>query len=303
MHKANLHSDSKAFRLTLISLSLSTVICLIKFLAYYLTGSVAIYSDAMESIVNIFSALLAMIGTKIALKPSDKEHPYGHTKVEYLVSIVESFFILLASISIFWEAWQSIIHKKMPENLNYGLFFLSLGLILNLLLALPIYRQGKREASPILISHATHLFTDVLTTLGVFAGILITKITELWFIDALLGMLISINILYLGYKIFKDSINSLLDVSLSKEKIEDIFKIINESIKTSSILNIQIGNFKSRKAGRKNFIEFNLIVPGETSVQEAHDLCDHIEKNIKETHPDINVIIHIEPIKSSQNNY
>ncbi|MCS7198938.1 MAG: cation diffusion facilitator family transporter [Caldimicrobium sp.] len=286
---------SKAFRLTFISLVLSLIICLLKFLAYFLTESVAIYSDAMESIVNIFSALLAMIGTKIALKPSDPEHPYGHTKVEYLIAVIESLFILLASISIFWEAWQSFLLKKVPENLGIGSLFLLVGTSLNLLLARVIYKQGKKEASPILISHASHLFTDVITTVGILLGIQLAKLTNFWYLDPILGILISINILYLGFKILKEALNSLIDVSLSKEITSDIHHILEEGLKRFSNYEICIYNFKSRKAGRKGFVEFNLGVPGNLSVSEAHEICDELERKIRETHPEINVIIHVEP--------
>lgn len=288
-------SETKAFKLTKLSLLFSITICILKFVAFYITQSIAIYSDAVESIVNIFSALLAYIGTKLALKPSDREHQYGHTKVEYLFSIAESIFIILASISIFWKAIENIINKKGPENLGIGLIIILIAMLINLQLSYKIFREGKREGSPILVAHATHLLTDVITTIGVIIGIVIVYLTELWYIDPLIGILISINILFLGYKILKDSINSLLDVSLSKDKVEELLQIINETI-ASLNKQISIKNFKSRKAGRKSFIEFDLLVPGNISVQEAHDLCDELEKRIKNKFPEIHVSIHVEPL-------
>lgn len=291
-------SETKAYKLTQLSLFFSIIICLLKFLAYYFTKSVAIYSDAVESIINIFSALLAYIGTKLALKPSDKEHPYGHTKVEYLISFAESIFILLASISIFWKAIENITTKKGPENLGLGLIIVILATIINLQMSYILYKQGRREGSPILISHATHLFTDVITTIGVILGIIIVHFSKLWFIDPIIGILVSLNILYLGYKILKDSINSLLDVSLSKEKIEEIIQIIYEITEKRYDNQIIIKNFKSRKAGRKSFVEFDLLVPGYITVQDAHDLCDEIEKKIQSKYPEISVSIHVEPLES-----
>lgn len=296
--KADEHfKETNAFKLTKLSLFFSILICILKFLAFYVTGSIAIYSDAVESIVNIFSALLAYIGTKLALKPSDKEHPYGHTKIEYFIAIAESIFILLASISIFWKALENVLSKKGPENLGIGLIVIFIAMNINLLLSYIIYKQGKREGSPILISHATHLITDVITTLGVILGIFIVYLTELWFIDPIIAVIISINILYLGYKILKDSVNSLLDVSLSKDRIEELIEIINETIRNKHNNKIIIKNFKSRKAGRKSFIEFDLLVPGHISVQDAHDLCDEIEKRIQNKYPEISVLIHVEPLK------
>lgn len=287
--------DSKALKLTTLSLGMSLFICLIKFIAYFLTGSVAIYSDAMESIVNIFSAFVALIGTKIAMKPSDREHPYGHTKVEYLVAVLESLFIIFASISIFWKAFQKLFKPEIPETLGAGLLLITSGMLLNGLLSFIIYRQGKKEASPILVAHATHLFTDVLTTLGIIIGIVLAKVLNFWYLDPILAVLVSLNILYLGYKILKDAINSLLDVSLCQEKTKAIHKIIENTIQESSIQEAEIHDFKSRKAGRSAFVEFHLTVPGKTSVQEAHHLCDEIERQIRTSHPEIHVTIHLEP--------
>jgi len=294
-----LFTDSKALKLTGLSLGLSVLIFLLKFLAYYITGSVAIYSDAMESIVNIFSALLALIGTKIALKPSDREHPYGHTKVEYLVAILEGLFVLLASFSIIYKAYQSFLHPKSLESLDKGIFLILLASSINALLSLKIYRQGKKEASPILLSHATHLFTDILTTLGVSGGILLATIFKFWFLDPLLAILMGLNILYLGFKVIREAANSLLDVSLCHEKVEDIKKIIKETIAESSIKEADYHNFKSRKAGRQGFVEFHLNVPENTTVKEAHDLCDLIEERVKKAHPEIHLTVHIEPQKKN----
>lgn len=292
-----IYHDSKAFKLTLFSFLLSLFICGLKFLAYFITQSVAIYSDALESIVNIFSALLAMIGLKIALKPSDVEHPYGHTKFEYFIAIIESLFIFFASFSIIWKAIKNLLNPTPLEWINLGLTFLTLALILNGFLSLFIYRVGKKESSPILISHATHLFTDVLTSLGVLLGILLAKLLNFWYIDPILAILMSVNILYMGYKLIKEAINSLLDVSICPKKREDIQKIVDKTILESSLTSAHIHDFKSRKAGRKDFIEFHLTVPKDTTVEEAHHLCDEIEKNIKKDYPEISVTIHVEPEK------
>ena len=293
------YSDSKAFKLTLLSFIISLFICLIKFLAYLITHSVAIYSDAMESIVNIFSALLAMLGTKMALKPSDAEHPYGHTKIEYFVAILEALFILLASFSIIWKAIKTLLKLEIPEEMTLGSSLLVLALILNGFISWIIYKTGKKEASPILISHATHLFTDVLTTLGVLLGILLAAVFNFWYIDPILALIISINILYMGYKLLKESINSLLDVSICPKKRENIQQIIDSTIQGSSLSKASIHNFKSRRSGRRDFIEFHLTVPKDTTVDEAHNLCDEIEKNIKQDYPEISITIHIEPEKNS----
>ncbi|MFN3505460.1 MAG: cation diffusion facilitator family transporter [Caldimicrobium sp.] len=293
----DIYRNSKALKLTLLSLVVSLFICALKFFAYFLTKSISIYSDALESIINIFSAFLAMLGIKFALKPPDEEHPYGHTKIEYFIAIIEGLFVLFASFSILWKAIKSFLNPEPLSYINMGIMLISLSLILNGILAWIIYRIGKREASPILISHSIHLFTDVLTSLGVVIAIFLVKIFNFWYIDPLLAILISLNILFMGYKIFKEAINSLLDMSVSPNKREEIKQIIDKTIFESTINNIGIHNFKSRKAGRKDFIEFHLTVPKDTTVEEAHSLCDEIEKKIKDNYPEVSVTIHVEPHK------
>lgn len=289
--------DTKAIKIAYLSLGLSILIFIIKLLAYFLTRSVAIYSDAMESIVNIISATIALIGLRISLKPPDKEHPYGHTKVEYVISIVEAAFILCAAGSILWKAFWAFVKPQPIEKIREGIFLLLFASFINGFISLIAYTQGKRENSPILVSHAKHIFTDVLTTLGVLLSLIFVVFLNLPILDPLIAFLVGLNILYMGYKIIQDSINCLIDVSLPQEKIASIKNIIDETIKNHpQKLEIHdIHNFKTRRAGRKGFVEFHLIVSGNMSVKSAHDICDEIEKKISETHKDITVTIHIEP--------
>ncbi|MFN3406177.1 MAG: cation diffusion facilitator family transporter [Caldimicrobium sp.] len=292
-----LSKDSQAFKLTLLSFIVSLFICGLKFLAYFLTKSVSIYSDALESIINIFSALFAMLGIKFALKPPDEEHPYGHTKFEYFIAIIEGIFVLFASFSILWKAVKSFQNPEPLSSIDIGIILVVFSIILNGGLAWIIFRIGKREASPILISHSIHIFTDVLTSLGVVVAIFMVKVFNFWYLDPLFAIFLGLNILFMGYKIFKEAINSLLDVSLSPDKRKEIKEIIDKTISESTISHIGIHNFKSRKAGRKDFIEFHLTVPKDTTVEEAHNLCDEIEKKIKDNYPEVSVTIHIEPHK------
>ncbi|MDK2861259.1 MAG: hypothetical protein PWP33_462 [Thermodesulfobacterium sp.] len=284
-------------KVSLISLGLAVLIFLIKIFAYLITKSVAIYSDAMESTINIFSALTAFIGLKIALKPPDPEHPYGHTKIEYLFSIVEATFIFIASISILWKAFQNLQTPQPPPNLNQGFVLIGITLVLNGFISFIAYLQGKKENSPILIAHAHHIFTDVLTTLGVMIGLFVAKFFNIWILDPLIAMVLGVNILYMGYKITKESINSLLDASLPKEKVDSIKNIISETIEKHPQKEQihDIHEFKTRRAGRKGFVEFHLTVSETMSIKSAHDICNEIEKNISEKHGDIKVTIHIEP--------
>lgn len=289
--------EKKAIKIAYFSLFLSIFIFGVKLLAYLITNSVAVYSDAMESIVNIISATIALVGLKIALKPPDKEHPYGHTKIEYLISILEAVFILCAAGSILWKTFQAFINPQSIERVSQGLFLLFIAGFTNGIISFVAYRQGKRESSPILIAHAKHIFTDVLTTIGVFLSLIFVVILDLQILDPVIALLIGLNILYMGYKLVKESFNCLIDVSLPQEKVVSIKNIINETIEThpkrSDIHDIH--DFKTRRAGRKGFVEFHLTVSGDMSVKHAHEICDEIEKKISEKHKDISVTIHIEP--------
>lgn len=298
MSKSDHIQDSKIIRFTLLSLFLSIFIFLLKLFASFITKSVAIYSDAMESIVNIASAIIAFLGSRITLKPPDKTHPYGYYKFEYFISMCEAIFILGASVSILYKVYRSFLNPEGFKNLNLGILIISFTAILNSLLSYYLFKQGKKENSPILISHASHIFTDVLTTLGVMGGVYLTNLLKIWIIDPLIALLISINIMFLGYKLIKNSISSLLDASLSSEKVNFIQNIIEKTIETFSQQGYKIYDYhdlKTRRAGRKGFVEFHLTVSNNISVKEAHDLCNEIEKRIINQFPELSVIIHIEP--------
>ncbi len=294
----------KALKLTILSLTVSIFIFTLKLLAYFITNSVAIYSDAIESIVNIISATMALLGIKVALKPPDEEHPYGHTKFEYLISISEAFLIIGASFSIFWKAYQSFLSPKPLESIQIGSFLVFITIFLNSFLSYILYKGGKRENSPILISHAFHLFTDVLSTLGIVTGVLIAQLIKIFILDPLIAFIIGIYILYLGGKIIKGSTIALLDVNLPSDQIKSIQDIINDTIKNYKYKDYKIydaHDFKSRRAGRKGFVEFNLTVSGKMSVKEAHDLCNELEKKITNKFPELTVTIHVEPEKEENN--
>ncbi|PMP67494.1 MAG: cation-efflux pump [Thermodesulfobacterium geofontis] len=298
MHEHSFIPDSKAKTLTLLSVLVSILIFIAKLLAYFITKSVAIYSDAMESIVNIISATIAFLGTKIALRPPDKMYPYGYTKFEYFVSMVEAFFIIGAAMAILWKAYQHLLNPEILKNLDVGFSLIFITMISNTTLSYYVYKRGKKENSPILISHASHLFTDVITSAGIIIGVYIAHITGFLILDPIIALIVSINVLYLGYKIIKASIISLLDVSLPQDKIDSIQEIIKNTIKTFPHQNYDIydvHDFKTRRSGRKGFVEFHLTVSGNMPVREAHNLCDELEKKITDKFPELSVTIHIEP--------
>ncbi len=290
---------SQGFKAVILSLLVGILNFVLKLGAYFITHSVAIYSDAMESIINIVSAGMAILGMKIALKPPDEEHPYGHTKVEYLFSIVEALFILGAGFSILWEAIRSLILKHHLQHLYQGLGIVLLTLILNSIVAAYLYYSGKKENSPILLSHGSHIFADVLTTGGVIVGVVLAKISKLEVIDSIIAILVSVHILKMGISIVKESGSSLLDKSLPQEDIRKIRETLTNLLKNSCYQEIvyDITNFRTRKAGRRGFLEFDLVLPGHIPVETACKICECMKSEIKRKFPQLIVNIHIKAKK------
>jgi len=287
--------DSKAIRLTILSIIVSLINFALKFGAYFITHSVAILSDATESIVNIISATMAFIGTKIALKPPDEEHPYGHTKIEYIFSIIEALFIIAAGASIFWEALKSLSERKPFHSFEEGAVVIGITIVLNACIAGVLYYQGKKERSPILISHGSHIFADVLTSLGVILGLALAKWTGIFVLDPVIAILIGLHILKMGFSIVLESGSSLLDQSLPNETVQEIRRTVEDLVKNSCYQDIvyEIANFKTRKAGRTGFVEFDVVLPPKLPLETACRIRACMEKEVKKRFPELVVSVHI----------
>ena len=205
-----------------LSLAAAVATILLKFYAFYLTGSTGFFSDALESFVNLIGAIMALIMLTISAKPADKEHEYGHTKAEYFSSAIEGALIVLAALSIIRSAVPRIIEPTPLENLNTGLLF-SLGAsLINLVVALILIENGKKRNSIVLEADGKHLLTDVWTSAGVIVGILIVKLTGIYILDPIIAILVAINIIYTGYQLISRSASGLMDASISEEAIKKI---------------------------------------------------------------------------------
>lgn len=284
-------------RTVTISLILSVILGGLKFIAYIITGSVAVLSDAMESIVNIVSAGIAFLGLWISEKPPDSKHPYGHTKIEYTVSLLEGILIIIAAIFLAKETVERFILGKTVEHILEGSLILSLTIIINSTLATTLIINGKKENSMLLLSHGYHIISDVVTTVGAVIGISLSKVTGYAFFDPLVATIICIKIVHTGFKIIRSSTSCLMDENLERDKLESIREIVNKTLEESEADTslFSMHNVKSRKAGKLSYVDFHLSVPRDMTVKEAHDLCERIEKNIKKSHPNTNVMIHIDP--------
>jgi cation diffusion facilitator family transporter len=277
-----------------LSIAAAVATILLKFYAFYLTGSMGFFSDALESFVNLIGAIIALIMLHISAKPADKEHEYGHTKAEYFSSAIEGALIVLAALSIIRSAVPRIIEPTPLENLNIGLLF-SLGAsLINLVVALILIKNGKKRNSIGLEADGKHLMTDVWTSIGVIAGILVVKLTGIYILDPIIAILVAINIIYTGYQLISRSASGLMDASISEEAMKKITAYL-DSLKEK---NIDYHSLMTRQAGQRMFISVHLLVPGWWTVKKGHDYADLIEQSIEDMFDvPVTVSTHIEPIE------
>ena len=277
--------------LLIFSISAALVTMALKFIGYLITGSVGMFSDAAESIVNLVASIIALLALAVASRPPDSSHTYGHEKAEYFSSGAEGVLIVVAAIGIFYSATSRMLQPQPLVHLDMGLVFIAAAAAVNLLIAVLLLRAAKLFDSITLEADARHLLTDVITSGGVIAGLLIVKLTGWNILDPILAYLIGMHILKTGFSLVKRSVQGLMDYRLPKQEIETIKNVLN----TFREKLVAYHNLRTRKAGPKRFIEFHLLVPGKMSVQEAHDLCEEIEEKIHARLNQCEINIHIEP--------
>ncbi|MFV0335606.1 MAG: cation diffusion facilitator family transporter [Tropicimonas sp.] len=278
--------------LALGSVAVSLTVLALKGAAWYMTGSVALYSDAMESFVNVAGAVLAWIAIRIAERPADSNHPFGHHKAENFSAIAEGSLIIVAAILILQEAvWALQAPGSLEEFDPVGLAVNAVAMVINLAWARVLITAGKRRRSPALGANGRHLMTDVWTSAGVLGGLGVALLTGWAFLDPLIAMLVAVNIVREGWHVVFDSAGDLMD---SAARAEDR-RVIETAVRNSSGGALQIHDLRTRRAGRSIFIEFHLVVDRDMSVGDAHDICDAIEDAIEDEIPGARTIIHVEP--------
>ena len=282
---------SLTVKLALGSIFIGLVVLVLKYLAYWVTGSIALYSDALESVINVATAIAAFIAVRISLTPADREHPYGHSKAEYLSAVLEGVLIILAAFSILREAHLGFLHPKPLEAPLKGLVLNGTASLINALWSFVLIRFGHRERSPALVADGRHLLTDVFTSAGVLIGVAVAAFTGWAILDPLIAALVALNILWMGYGLMKESVAGLMDAAVSPKIQERIRTLIAEQGSGA----LQAHDVRTRHAGRVTFIDFHLVVPGNMSVTSAHDICDRIEHALKEEMGEAVVTIHVEP--------
>ncbi len=265
----------------------------LKATAYFLTGSVGLLSDALESFVNLLAALVALLALSVALRPADDEHAYGHTKAEYFSSGFEGALIVVAAASIVIAAVQRLIEPRPIDAPGLGLAITAVASAINLAVAKVLQRAGKRYESITLEADAQHLMTDVWTSLGVIVGVGAAAVTGWLRLDGIVAIAVAANVMVAGVRMLRRSMLGLLDTSLPEETLDQIKAILDAHGKSG----VGYHALRTRQAGARRFISFHILVPGDWTVQRGHDLLEEIEERIRQAVPRSVVDTHLEPIE------
>ena len=262
----------------------------LKSLAYLLTGSVGLLSDALESFVNLAGALMALAMLTIAARPADEDHLFGHSKAEYFSSGAEGMLILVAAISIGITAVQRLMTPKPLEQVGLGIGVSIVASFINLAVSLVLRRAGKQFSSISLESNAQHLMTDVWTSAGVLVGVGAVALTGWGRLDPIVALVVAGNIVWSGFRIVRNSVLGLMDTALPVEEQATLQKVLEQHAQTG----VQYHALRTRQSGARRFVSLHVLVPGIWTVQRGHQLLERIEADIRHALPAVTVLTHLE---------
>lgn len=283
----------RLMRLAIGSVAVGLGVLALKAVAWQLTGSIALMSDALESLVNVAAALAVIVALHVAHRPADENHPYGHHKAEFFSAVLEGVLIVIAALLILREAYAGFMTPRALDAPVTGLALNAVASLINGAWAIVLIRHGRRHRSPALVADGKHLMTDVVSSVGVLVGFVLAFASGWWWLDPVMAALVALNILWSGWTVIKGSLSGLMDEAVSDEEMATIRRVISLSASDDEAL--EAHDLRTRHAGQVTFIDFHLVMPGETTVEAAHTLCDRIEAALMETLPDARVTIHVEP--------
>ena len=285
-----------AKRIAIASVLIACVVLAIKYAAYHVTGSVALFSDALESIVNVVAGLIALWAISLSYKPADSDHPFGHTKAEYFSAVVEGVMIAAAAILILFEAWGAFQEPRAIDAPTLGLAINAGATALNFGWALYLKRLARRVRSPAFAADSRHLMADVFPSVGVFCGLVVATWTKIPIIDPLLAALVALNIMREGFNVVTTSLSGLMDQAIEPEEEAKVRELISANASGA----IEVHDLRTRRSARMIFIEFHLVVPSGMTVGDAHVICDRIEDGLGAAFENAEVHIHVEPEEEAQ---
>jgi cation diffusion facilitator family transporter len=279
-------------RFAWLSIAAAIATMALKAAAYYFTGSVGLLSDALESLVNLAGALMALAMLSVAARPPDEDHAYGHSKAEYFSAGAEGALIVVAALSIAVAAVDRLLHPRPIEQIGLGLAVSVVAALLNLAVAIVLLRASRRHRSATLQASAHHLLTDVWTTAGVLVGVGAVALTGWLVLDPLVAIAVAINIVWAGGRILRDSVAGLMDAALPASEQ----RVLHELLAGYAGEGIEYHALRTRRAGAHRFVSVHVLVPAEWSVQQGHDLLERIEADVRRALPPVTVLTHLEPL-------
>jgi len=296
-HKTAEHNDLMQNRASLtrfawLSIAAAFATIILKAGAYYLTGSVGLLSDAIESFVNLAGAIMALLMLIIAARPADEDHVYGHSKAEYFASVTEGVLILGAALGIITTAAQRLLHPKAIEQLGLGLVVSIAASLINFVVSRILLKAGKERQSISLEADANHLMTDVWTSIGVIGGVAIAGFTNWQILDPIVAIVVALNIIWTGFQLVRRSVSGLMDEALPAQEqklIENVMAKYHEK-------GVSFHALRTRQAAARRFMSVHVLVPGEWTVHDAHHIAEDFENDIRDTLGGvITVFTHLEP--------
>jgi cation diffusion facilitator family transporter len=286
-------SDRSALtRFAWLSIGAAVLTITLKSVAYLLTGSVGLLSDALESLVNLVGAMMALAMLTIAARPADEDHAYGHSKAEYFSSGVEGALILIAAVSIIVSAAPRLFDPKPLEQVGLGLGVSVAASLINLGVALVLKRAGRQHNSITLEADAQHLMTDVWTSVGVLAGVGMVALTGWEILDPLVAFIVAANIVWSGVHIVRTSALGLMDTALPSQEQDKLKGVLEKHMQDG----VEYHALRTRQSGSRQFVSFHVLVPGEWTVHNGHRLLEAIEADVRAALPNATVFTHLEAL-------
>ena len=276
-----------------LAIAAAVVTIALKAVAYLLTGSVGLLADALESIINLAAAVIALIILKLAARPPDDDHAFGHDKAEYFAGGIEGTLILIAAVSIGWTAFARIFNPQPLAEINYGLLITILATVINLIVGQILLRAGRKNRSVTLEADGQHLMTDVWTSAGVIVGIWAVSLTGWLILDPLIALLVAVNIVWAGFKLMRRSTLGLMDTAITLEKQAKVRVVLDHYAAQSGI---EYHALRTRRAAMRSFVSVHILVPGAWTVHQGHELLEEIEADIRRDIPGAVVFTHLESL-------
>ncbi len=290
--------SAKTSKIAFLSVVSNTFVVVLKIIIGLLTGSVAVLSEAIHSFLDLMASFIAFISVRISRKPADSKHPYGYGKVENISGTIETLLIFIAGIWIIYECVHKILHPEPVKLPVLGIGVMLIGALINFVVSRVVNKEAEQVHSVAMKSNALHLLTDVYTSLGVAFSLLLVALTDWYFLDPIIGMVLALFIMREAFKLMKEAFPPLVDARLTPEEEQAIEAIIQGFSQEF----IEYHDFRTRRSGAEEYIDFHLIVDGKTTIEDVHQLCDRIEERIQLEFPHAQIFIHVEPEseKSSQ---